>query len=216
MSPVRFHRPSWRDVLSAVIVVVILGAIVTAAGLLGVKSAQNTHDIAAQQADNRAQDKQISSLSESLATANAKLQNAGLPTVPVVVQPSNGSNGRDGEDGRSVLSTTCQPDGLWVVTYSDGVTSPAGQGCVGVPGVAGAAGADGQPGTNGVDGQPGQPGADGAVGATGPAGTPGSPPLSWTYSDQNGRDYTCTRTDPFDASAPTYQCGITPPTEGEK
>jgi hypothetical protein len=202
----------WRWVYPAL----IIGAVMIAAITLGQKASDNAQQIAAAQSENHSQDKQITSLSESLATANAKLQNAGLPTVPVVVQPSNGTNGRDGQDGRSVLATTCDPSGLWVVTYSDGVTSPAGQGCVGVPGVAGAVGAAGQPGTNGVDGQPGQPGADGAVGATGPAGTPGSPPLSWTYSDQNGRDYTCTRTDPFDASAPTYQCGITPPTEGEK
>jgi len=75
----------------------------------------------------------------------------------------------------------------------------------------------GPSGTNGADssvagpqGPPGRDGADstvpGPTGATGPAGADGQPPVSWTYDDVLGMAHTCTRTDPFDATAPTYTC----------
>lgn len=70
-------------------------------------------------------------------------------------------------------------------------------------------GAKGELGAPGVDGAPGQPGADGAPGAPGADGASGQPPSSWTYTDGLGFSYTCTRTDPFDASAPTYECNPT-------
>jgi uncharacterized protein HemX len=37
-------------------------------------------------------------------------------------------------------------------------------------------------------------------------GQNGQPPVSWTYTDALGFSHTCGRTDPFDASAPTYTC----------
>lgn len=62
----------------------------------------------------------------------------------------------------------------------------------------------------GVQGEPGPPGADSTVpgpqGDPGPAGVDGQPPQSWTYSDPLGFTYTCTRTTPFDPTAPTYRC----------
>lgn len=199
--------------------VLIIGAVMVAAISLGQKASDNAQQIGAAQAENHAQDKQIDSLVSSLADANKKLSNAGLPTVPVVVQPSNGTNGKDGADGRSVLSTTCEPSGMWVVTYDDGATVPAGPGCVGVQGIQGVAG---QNGTNGQDSTvPGPQGPQGEPGAAstvpGPAGPAGQAPYSWTYTDAHNISYTCNRADPFDPSAPTYTCGPTPvpPTEGE-
>lgn len=70
-------------------------------------------------------------------------------------------------------------------------------------------GPSGLPGPNGTDGQPGTAGADGAQGPAGPAGAngvDGQPPTSWTYTDDLGFQHTCSRTDPFDATAPTYSC----------
>jgi hypothetical protein len=71
------------------------------------------------------------------------------------------------------------------------------QGCMG------SAGENGEPGAAGADGADGAPG---PAGPAGPAGAAGQPPVSWTYTDTLGRDHTCTRTDPFDAMAPTYNC----------
>ena len=83
------------------------------------------------------------------------------------------------------------------------------RGFAGPPGATGPAGDTGGAGAPGADGSPGQPGADGAPGAPGAPGTPGAdgqPPLSWTYTDALLITHTCTRTDPFDATAPTYTC----------
>ena len=68
----------------------------------------------------------------------------------------------------------------------------------------GPTGLTGQNGTNGADGATGAQGPPGATGAT---GADGQPPFSWTQPGVlPGTTETCTRTDPFDASAPTYQC----------
>jgi hypothetical protein len=86
-----------------------------------------------------------------------------------------------------------------------GQTGPKGEtGATGSEGAAGPAGAQGDPGPAGAQGPAG------ATGATGPAGAAGVPPLSWTYTDPLGIPYSCTRTDPFDPTAPTYSCAPTP------
>ena len=82
-------------------------------------------------------------------------------------------------------------------------------------GEAGAAGPAGPPGAS-VPGTPGSPGesivgpqgpkGDPGESITGPPGADGQPPFSWTYTDMLGVSHTCARTDPFDASAPTYNC----------
>ena len=82
-------------------------------------------------------------------------------------------------------------------------------GCEGPPSLI--AGPSGTNGANGLDsttpGPQGPPGADSMVpGPQGAPGDPGQPPVSWTYDDVLGMTHTCTRTDPFDASAPTYTC----------
>lgn len=40
-----------------------------------------------------------------------------------------GPQGVAGADGRSIVSLTCQPDGAWLVTYSDGTTQNPGGSC---------------------------------------------------------------------------------------
>lgn len=103
-------------------------------------------------------------------------------------------------------------------------------GDTGAPGSAGATGpvgSTGPPGSQGDQGDPGQnatadqiadavatyctahsncAGSNGANGASGDPGKPGEPPVSWTYTDALGGSHTCTRTDPFDPTAPTYAC----------
>lgn len=74
------------------------------------------------------------------------------------------------------------------------------EGPTGLPGTNGVSGADG------ATGPPGATGPQGDTGATGPAGVDGEPPVSWTYTDDLGIQHSCSRTDPFDASAPTYIC----------
>lgn len=44
-----------------------------------------------------------------------------------------GPQGVAGADGRSIVSLTCQPDGAWLVTYSDGSTQTPGGTCVAPP-----------------------------------------------------------------------------------
>lgn len=199
----------WRWVYPVLLIAVIMVVGV----FLAQKASVNAQQIGAAQSENHAQDKQIDSLAQSLADANSRLQSAGLPTVPTIIQGSAGQSGQDGRDGRSVLSVTCEPSGVWSVVFDDGTTTTAGGGCVGQAGVNGTAGQPGTDGTPGVDGAPGTPGADGAPGPAGPDGTPGQPPLSWTWSD--ARDtYTCTRTDPFDPASPTYTCAPSAPNQG--
>lgn len=141
----------------------------------------------------------IATLSANNDLLREQVQDAGeIPVAPpaetvVGAQGSPGpagAAGADGRDGTSVISVTCGSNGQWVVLYSTGRVQTEVGSCVGTSG------------TNGADGAPGAPG---APGATGPAGSPGEPPTAWTF-DWLGFTYSCTRTDPFDASAPTYEC----------
>lgn len=124
------------------------------------------------------------------------------------------------------VATYCRSDGR-----CRGPSGPSG--AIGTPGKSGPPGSPGAPGQNatadqvadavatycaahddcrgeqGSSGEQGPSGPAGAPGSAGPTGAPGDdgqPPISWTYTDALGRDHTCTRTDPFDASAPTYSC----------
>ena len=124
------------------------------------------------------------------------------PAADEVAPGPAGANGAPGPTG---------PQGLPGADGTDGTTPPAGSdGTDGKNGPAGPAGKDGAPGANGADGKDGTNGADGSAGKD---GTDGKPPFSWTYTTTRGTTYTCNRTDPFDASAPTYTCtpqGVTP------
>jgi hypothetical protein len=78
-----------------------------------------------------------------------------------------GATGPQGKNGTGVDSLLCVED-VWIVTYSDGRVSNAGDGCAGGVGPKGDTGDDGKPGTNGTDG------AAGPAGPTGPSGPPGA------------------------------------------
>lgn len=209
-------RRAWRWVYPFLVVALIL-LTGFALGHQIITVSQTEHaDQVRQQAVNTAQSRSIQALSASLAEANAKLTQAGKPTIPVIVEPRNGSN------GRGVRSVTCEPTSEWVVTFDDGTTDSAGFGCLGAAGAAGVAGKTGpsgrpgDPGTAGVDGKDGQPGPQGVQGDPGPAGTDGTdgadgqPPVSWTQPGRTpGETETCTRTDPFNPAQPAYQCSTT-------
>lgn len=106
--------------------------------------------------------------------------------------------------------------------------SPGASGKAGTSGPPGASGAPGTAGQNATteqvadavstycsthnqcQGAPGSPGPSGMNGADGSSGAPGQPPYSWTWTTTDAlggqHDHTCTRSEPFDASAPTYTC----------
>jgi hypothetical protein len=143
-------------------------------------------------------------------TANAEklyqqLLSAGQTPVTEPSQPGiPGAPGTPGQNGRGIASVSCRSDGLWAISYTDGTTQLASGPCVGPPGNPGAPGAAG---ADGVNGQNGADGANGTNGTNGADGAPGQPPTSWTEPGLlPGTTITCTRTDPFDASAPTYTC----------
>jgi hypothetical protein len=135
-----------------------------------------------------------------------------VPTPVPNAAPLKGDKGDDGRDATDQQVFSAVTQYCAVVAF-----------CVGPKGDPGAPGKDGAAGTNGVDGSNGTSGADGAAGPPGADGPPGAtgadgqPPLSWTYTDALGISNTCNRTDPFDASAPTYTCAPTSaaPTEGD-
>lgn len=122
--------------------------------------------------------------------------------APETIPGPTGSPGAQGAQGANASS---QQIAAAVQDYCD-----ARSGCVGAPGSAGADGATGSAGQNGSDGAPGAPGKDGADGAPGAPGADGQPPVSWTYTDPLGTKFECDRADPFDPSAPTYDCSAVP------
>lgn len=107
---------------------------------------------------------------------------------------SPGADGKDGTDGAAGASGA--PGAPGESATADQVAAAVSTYCGAHNQCAGPAGSDGTSAT----GAPGSPGAPGASGA------PGEPPVSWTYTDSLGDEHTCSRTDPFDASAPTYTC----------
>lgn len=115
--------------------------------------------------------------------------------TPVVSPPpgpagSPGQPGASGSQGRpGVAGKSGQPGAS--VTGPPGKTGPTGASVTGPPGPVGPAGSAGKDGKDGADGKPGSDGKD------------GSPPSSWTWTDQLGTTYTCTRTSP---GATTYDC----------
>jgi hypothetical protein len=46
---------------------------------------------------------------------------------------ADGKDGTDGKDGRGITSVTCQADGTWLITYTDGTTSTTDGPCRTVP-----------------------------------------------------------------------------------
>jgi len=137
---------------------------------------------------------------------NAQLRENGIepetPSPETVAQSGPvGATGAQGDRG---------PQGIPGVRGQDGTPgldgAPGATGATGASGSDGTTGNQGEPGPAGPQGAPGPAGPAGTDGATGPAGADGQPPVSWTYTDMLGISHTCTRTDPFDANAPTYTC----------
>lgn len=103
-----------------------------------------------------------------------------------------------------------------------GPPGPPGESIVGPRGPAGVPGPPGAPGETvvgptgppGVDGADGTDGADGADGETvvgppgpvGPAGPRGAPAETFSFTDTEGQNQTCTRTAGSPDDAPTYAC----------
>lgn len=127
--------------------------------------------------------------------------------APEVIERVLPVEGPQGEPGRAPTSSEIDDA---VVRYCLLRTECRGEvGAAGTNGTDGASGSAGQPGANGqagADGATGSQGPAGETGAPGQDGADGQPPVSWTYDDALGFTHTCTRTDPFDASAPTYTC----------
>lgn len=126
-----------------------------------------------------------------------------LGGTPVVQPPGipgpTGAAGTDGRDGRDGTDGTTAPC----------ATEPAQ--CRGEPGRTGPPGDTGEVGETGPPGQdatgvPGQPGVPGQTGQKGDTGQQGPPVASWTWTDADGRQQSCTRDVGSPDSAPTYTC----------
>lgn len=124
--------------------------------------------------------------------------------APEVVQQVLPIEGPQGDPGRA--PTADEIDDA-IVRYCLLRSECRGEvGAAGTNGTAGANGAAGASGVDGASGAQGEQGPAGPAGADGANGADGQPPFSWTYTDALGFEHTCTRTDPFDPSAPTYVC----------
>lgn len=182
-SQIRAQERRWRrgDVL-AMLAAIGLGAAV-AWILLSVQGLQDEL-----RASNEARDalaRQVQSLGEKPVAGPPGSR--GEPGLAVV-----GARGPSGPPGPAGPSGKAAP----TITPSPGPTGP--------PGPSGAPGADstvpGPTGPAGADGASGAPGKDGSDGKN------GAPPSSWTYTDQDGNEYSCVPVDDFDPGNPRYQC----------
>lgn len=179
----------------AAIVILLVGAVlVTSNFVANLTTQQQATLISTLSADNDALRDQLINNGETPVAppASERVDAAELtgPAGPI------GAAGRNGVDGRGVAGFDCRADGTWLVTYDDGARQTLTGSCSAADGI------DGQPGAPGATGPAGPAGADGAPGANGAAG---EPPLSWQFT-WLGVDYTCSRADPFDPTAPTYTC----------
>lgn len=182
-SQIRAQERRWRrgDVL-AMLAAIGLGAAI-AWILLSVQGLQDEL-----RASNEARDalaRQVQSLGEKPVAGPPGSR--GEPGQAVV-----GARGPSGPPGPAGPSGKAAP----TITPSPGPTGP--------PGPSGAPGADstvpGPTGPAGADGASGAPGKDGSDGKN------GAPPSSWTYTDQDGNEYSCVPVDDFDPDNPRYHC----------
>lgn len=115
---------------------------------------------------------------------------------PVVVVGRDGIDGQDGSAGPAGPQGPPGPVGPPGPAGRDGSPGPAGApGGVGSTGPTGPPGPAGEQGPTGEAGSPGDPGEPGPSGAAGPSGPPGPGPSSFTFTDQTGRQFTCTDPD---------------------
>ena len=151
-------------------------------------------------------------LSHDLRTANDARDALAAQVEKLGGKPVAGPPGSRGEAGQSVIGARgpAGPPGpsgapgkaAPTITPSPGPPGPAGP--AGVPGadstIPGPTGSTGPAGADGADGPAGQDGQDGSDGAN------GAPPSSWTYTDQDGNEYSCVPVSDFDPGNPRYQC----------
>jgi hypothetical protein len=123
--------------------------------------------------------------------------------------PVAGPSGSPGEPGQSVVGARgpSGPPGPAGAPGKDAPTITPSPGPTGPAGPSGAPGADSTiPGPSGPAGADGADGAAGQDGQDGSNGTNGAPPSSWTYTDQDGNEYSCVPVSDFDPDNPRYQC----------
>lgn len=121
----------------------------------------------------------------------------GLGATPVA-----GPTGSQGQPGKSVIGAR-GPSGPAGPSGASGKAAPT---ITPSPGPTGPSGAAGSPGAAGPTGPAGQDGADGAAGQDGTDGKNGAPPSEWTYTDQDGNEYSCVPVSDFDPDNPRYKC----------
>lgn len=193
------HLPKFK-LANILTVVVVLVALVSLGLLFGEQQSRISTQSARLQSAHAENVKLLNDYTKSIDDCNRSSDcTSTVPAPKTIIEqgtpgPSgqNGQNATDDQVARQVdiycdIRVECEGppgvDGTDGVNGTDGATGP--QGPQGDTGPAGQAGADGTNGTNGADGQP---------------------PVSWTYTDDLGITHTCTRTDPFDPTAPTYTC----------
>lgn len=193
-------RPSWRDLLSALIVLVVISGGTTVIILQSLALSQF-------QASGVTKDGIISSQQNDI----TKLRNQvyALGHKPVVAQPSpvpatpqTGVKGDKGDTGEQGPAPSAGQVAGAVQDYC-----AAHGGCIGAPGQTGTAGEAGNVG------QPGANGADGAVGPTGPAGPPG-PQGDPGTAGADGRGVTAVTCQNDGTWLITYTDGTTSTTQG--
>lgn len=182
--PVKLPRAEYLIGLTLVFVVLLLG-------WLCVKVVSQDRDLRTSNDDRDALARQVESLGQTpVAGPPGSRGDPGKSTVGA--QGPSGPPGPAGAPGKDAPT----------ITPSPGRTGPAGP--------AGAPGADSTvPGSTGPAGQNGADGADGAAGSDGKDGTDGqngAPPSEWTYTDQDGNEYSCVPVSGFDPDNPRYRC----------
>lgn len=177
----RLRRGNYLAVLAAVFAAGALGAVLTGFLMMSRELAEerNARDLLAAQVEQ-------------------------MGGTPVAGPPgSRGETGASGVVGPTGPPGPTGPSGAPgkaapTITPSPGPTGPQGP-----AGPIGPAGADSTvPGPTGPAGQD----ATGAPGQDGQDGAAGQPPSEWTYTDEEGRTFQCTRVDDFDPDDPRYRC----------
>lgn len=149
----------------------------------------------------------VVSQDRDLKTSNAARDALARQVESLGQTPVAGPPGSRGDPGQSGVVGARGPAGPSGPSGAPGKDAPT---IIPSPGPTGPPGPSGQPGADStVPGPTGPAGADGASGAPGQNGSDGkdgAPPSSWTYTDQDGREYRCVPVDDFDPDAPDYRC----------
>lgn len=178
------------------LIVLIVGAVLAAAGVLwlvtGGRTVEAERDAAVGQSVDLAA--QVQQACATGALTGPLCQRAD----EVVAEPIPGTPGTPGEDGAPGQPGTPGTDGT---PGEDGTP-----GTPGTPGEDGQPGTPGIPGTPGVDGRDGVDGQDGRDGRDGVDGQPGRPPAGFSFVDGAGTSQSCVRDPGSPDEAATYTC----------